>query len=53
VSEVVTVSEAPSAVNTETSVVGRTVDNRTLNDLPIFLAQADVTRWLWRPCRQA
>jgi carboxypeptidase family protein/TonB-dependent receptor-like protein len=36
VSEVVTVSEAPSAVNTETSVVGRTVDNRTLNDLPIL-----------------
>ncbi len=36
VSEVVTVSEAPSAVNTETSVLGRTVDNRTLNDLPIL-----------------
>ena len=36
VSEVVTVSEAPSAVNTETSVMGRTVDNRTLNDLPIL-----------------
>ncbi len=36
VSEIVTVSEAPSAVNTETSVVGRTVDNRTLNDLPIL-----------------
>ena len=36
VSETVTVSEAPSAVNTETSVVGRTVDNRTLNDLPIL-----------------
>ena len=36
VSEVVTVSEAPSAVNTETSVIGRTVDNRTLNDLPIL-----------------
>ena len=36
VSEIVTVSEAPSTVNTETSVVGRTVDNRTLNDLPIL-----------------
>ena len=36
VSEIVTVSEAPSAVNTETSVLGRTVDNRTLNDLPIL-----------------
>src|SRR5262249_24210556 len=36
VSETVTVSEAPSAVNTETSVMGRTVDNRTLNDLPIL-----------------
>ena len=36
VSEVVTVSEAPSAVNTETSVLGKTVDNRTLNDLPIL-----------------
>ena len=36
VSEVVTVSEAPAAVNTETSVLGRTVDNRTLNDLPIL-----------------
>jgi hypothetical protein len=36
VSEVVTVSEAPSTVNTETSVLGRTVDNRTLNDLPIL-----------------
>ena len=40
VSEVVTVSEAPSAVNTETSVVGRTVDNRTLNDLPILAGAA-------------
>ena len=36
VTETVTVSEAPSAVNTETSVLGRTVDNRTLNDLPIL-----------------
>jgi hypothetical protein len=36
VSETVTVSEAPAAVNTETSVMGRTVDNRTLNDLPIL-----------------
>jgi carboxypeptidase family protein/TonB-dependent receptor-like protein len=36
VSEIVTVSEAPSAVNTETSVLGKTVDNRTLNDLPIL-----------------
>ncbi len=36
VSEVVTVTEAPSAVNTETSVIGRTVDNRTLNDLPVL-----------------
>lgn len=40
VSEIVTVSEAPSAVNTETSVVGRTVDNRTLNDLPILSGAA-------------
>lgn len=36
VTEIVTVSEAPSAVNTETSVLGKTVDNRTLNDLPIL-----------------
>ena len=36
VSETVTISEAPSAVNTETSVLGKTVDNRTLNDLPIL-----------------
>jgi hypothetical protein len=36
VSETVTVSEAPSAVNTETAVLGKTVDNRTLNDLPIL-----------------
>src|SRR6185503_20073074 len=36
VSEIVTVSEAPTAVNTETSVLGKTVDNRTLNDLPIL-----------------
>ena len=36
VSESVTISEAPSAVNTETSVMGKTVDNRTLNDLPIL-----------------
>ncbi len=36
VSEVVTVTETPSAVNTETSTMGRTVDNRTLNDLPIL-----------------
>jgi hypothetical protein len=36
VSETVTVSEAASPVNTETSVLGRTVDNRTLNDLPIL-----------------
>ena len=34
VSETVTVSEAAAAVNTETSVLGKTVDNRTLNDLP-------------------
>ena len=36
VSEIVTISEAPAAVNTETSVLGKTVDNRTLNDLPIL-----------------
>ena len=36
VSETVTVTEAPSAVQTETSVVGRTVDNKTLNDLPVL-----------------
>jgi hypothetical protein len=40
VSEIVTVSEAPSAVNTETSVLGKTVDNRTLNDLPILSGAA-------------
>jgi hypothetical protein len=36
VSEVVTVTEAPSTVQTETSVVGRIVDNKTLNDLPVL-----------------
>ena len=36
VSETVTVTEAPSTVQTETSVLGRTVDNKTLNDLPVL-----------------
>jgi hypothetical protein len=37
VSEIVTVSEgAAELVNTTTSVMGKTVDNRTLNDLPIL-----------------
>ena len=36
VSETVTVTEAPSPVQTETSVVGRIVDNKTLNDLPVL-----------------
>jgi Carboxypeptidase regulatory-like domain len=36
VSEVITVSEAPSIVNTETSTVGKVVDNKTLNDLPVL-----------------
>ncbi len=40
VSEVVNITGAPSAVNTETSVMGRTVDNKTLNDLPILSGAA-------------
>src|SRR5262249_43103219 len=32
VAEVVTVSDAPSIVNTETSTIGKVVDNRTLTD---------------------
>ncbi len=39
-SEIVTVSDTPSAVNTETSVIGRTVDNKTLNDLPVLSGAA-------------
>jgi len=39
-SEVVNITEAPSPVNTETSVMGRTVDNKTLNDLPILSGAA-------------
>ena len=40
VSEVVTVSDSPSLVNTETSTLGRVVDNRTLTDLPVLSAAA-------------
>ena len=40
VSETVTISEAPSPVNTETSVMGKTIDNKTLNDLPILSGAA-------------
>src|SRR5262245_44033694 len=36
VSEVVTVSETPSIVNTESSTLGKVVDNRTLTDLPVL-----------------
>jgi hypothetical protein len=39
-SEVVNVIEAPSTVNTETSVMGKTIDNKTLNDLPILSGAA-------------
>jgi carboxypeptidase family protein len=40
VSEVVTVSDSPSIVNTETSTIGKVVDNRTLTDLPVLSAAA-------------
>src|SRR5215475_7337752 len=40
VSEVVTVSDSPSIVNTETSTLGKVVDNRTLSDLPVLSAAA-------------
>jgi Carboxypeptidase regulatory-like domain len=40
VSEVVTVSESPSIVNTESSTLGKVVDNRTLTDLPVLSAAA-------------
>jgi hypothetical protein len=40
VSEVVTVSETPSIVNTESSTLGKVVDNRTLTDLPVLSAAA-------------
>jgi len=40
VSEVVTVSDSPSIVNTETSTLGKVVDNRTLTDLPVLSAGA-------------
>jgi len=40
VSEVVTVSDSPSLVSTETSTLGRVVDNRTLTDLPVLSAAA-------------
>src|SRR2546423_758079 len=36
VSEVVNVTDTPTAVETETSTLGRTVENRTLNDLPVL-----------------
>src|SRR5262249_56040380 len=36
VSEVVTVSDSPSIVNTENSTLGKVVDNRTLTDLPVL-----------------
>jgi hypothetical protein len=41
ITEVVTVSEAPSIVNTETSTLGKVVDNRTLTDLPVLSAAAN------------
>jgi hypothetical protein len=40
VSEVVTVADSPSIVNTETSTLGKVVDNRTLTDLPVLSAAA-------------
>ena len=40
VSEVVNISEVPSPVNTETSTLGKTIDNKTLNDLPILSGAA-------------
>src|SRR5262245_42380410 len=40
VSEVVTVSDSPSIVNTETSTLGKVVDNKTLTDLPVLSAAA-------------
>ncbi|MGH9751822.1 MAG: carboxypeptidase regulatory-like domain-containing protein [Blastocatellia bacterium] len=40
ISEVVTVSESPTIVNTETSTLGKVVDNRTLTDLPVLSAAA-------------
>jgi len=40
VAEVVTVSDSPSIVNTETSTIGKVVDNRTLTDLPVLSAAA-------------
>lgn len=36
ISEVVTVSDAPPIVNTESSTLGKVVDNRTLSDLPVL-----------------
>src|SRR5215510_2833231 len=36
VSEIVTITEAPSTVQTETSVLGKVVDNKTMNDLPVL-----------------
>jgi carboxypeptidase family protein len=36
ISEVVTVSDAPPIVNTESSTLGKVVDNKTLSDLPVL-----------------
>jgi carboxypeptidase family protein len=38
ISEVVTVSDAPPIVNTESSTLGKVVDNKTLSDLPVLSA---------------
>jgi len=38
--EVVNITEAPSPVNTETSTLGKTIDNKTLNDLPLLAGAA-------------
>jgi len=40
VTEVVTIEGGPAAINTENSTLGRTVDNRTLTDLPVLSGAA-------------